>query len=103
MKINKYQGTFEVLDTFAIRSRNQFYLIGKLTKGRIEENWFLNIPLNDSLDLTIRVHKIEAVEIASDDDEYILLTTNCDEEAIDFYLALRIGGEYLPVSIEGLD
>lgn len=69
---------FEVLDSFAIRKRNQFYLIGNLTKGEIKENWFLNIPFNDSLAMTLRINSIENIEMVSDEKEYFLIIVDTD-------------------------
>ncbi len=94
---------FEVIDSFAIRNRNQYYLIGTVIKGKIQENWFVNVPLNESLSMTVRINQIEEIEMSSEDKKYTLLIVNCEEEAIDLFLALKIGLEYLPITIEGHD
>ena len=94
----EYDGMFEVIDSFAIRKRKQFYLIGRLKKGEIKENWNVLIPFNSSLSMTVPISQIETVEMASDDESHTLLVVDCDEEAIDFYLAMKVGLEYLPVS-----
>lgn len=97
------QGLFEVIDSFAIRKRNQFYLIGKVTEGRIEENWFINIPFNSSLSLSVRIKSIEEVEIASEKELYTLLIVDGNDEAIDLFIGLNVGLEYLPITIDGED
>ena len=97
------EGMFEVIDSFAIRKRKQFYLIGKLTRGRVEENWFVNIPFNSSFAMTVRITKIEEVEMASEKEPHMLLIVDCDDDAIDFYMALNVGLEYLPITIKGED
>ena len=97
------QGLFEVIDSFAIRKRNQFYMIGRLKEGKIEENWFVAVRLNGSLSMTIRVSEIEEIERASERRTYTLLTVNGDQEEIDLLLTLDIGLEDLEVTIQGED
>ncbi len=103
MKQPNPEGIFEVVDSFAIRKRKQFYLIGRLKKGRVEENWFVNIPFNSNTAMTVRVTGIEEVEMASEKEPHMLLIVDCDDEAIDFYMALNVGLVYLPITIEGED
>ncbi|RKQ51766.1 hypothetical protein BXY85_2798 [Roseivirga pacifica] len=103
MEQSRSEGIFEVIDSFAIRKRKQFYLIGRLKKGRVQENWFVNIPFNSSLSMTVRITGIEEVEMASEKESHILLIVDCDDQAIDFYMALNVGLEYLPITIEGED
>ena len=103
MRIQKPEGIFEVIDSFVIRKRKQFYLIGRLKKGRVQENWFVNIPFNSSTAMSVRITGIEEVEMASEKNSHMLLIVDCDDEAIDFYMALNVGLEYLPITIEGED
>lgn len=103
MKPEDRQGLFEVIDCFAIRNRKRFYLIGKVKEGNIEEKWFVNIPFNSSLSMSVRINSIEEVEMASETESHTLLIVDCDEEAIDLYMALNIALEYLPITIEGED
>jgi len=103
MKPEVRQGLFEVIESFAIRQRKQFYLIGKIKEGQIEENWFVNIPFNSSLSMSVRINSIEKVEMASEKEPHTLLIVDCDDVGIDLFLALNIGLEYLPVTIEGED
>ena len=97
------QGQFEVIDSFAIKKRNEFYLIGNLREGIVQEDWFVNVPFNSSLALTLRISGIEEVEISSDENKYKLLIVTGDEETIEMLLALNIGSEYLDVTIVGED
>ena len=97
------QGLFEVIDSFAIRNRNQFYLIGKIIEGEIEENWFVNIPFNSSLSMSVRINSIEVVEMASEKEPHTLLIVDCDDEVIDLLMSLNVGLEYLHVTIDGED
>ncbi len=97
------QGQFEVIDSFAIRRRNEFYLIGQLKEGTVQEKWFLNVPFNKSLSMTVRISAIEDVEISSEAHKYKLLIVSGDTETIDLLLELKIGSEYLDITIEGED
>ena len=99
----EHEGMFEVIDSFAIRNRKQFYLIGKMINGKVQENWFVNVPFNESLSMTVRINQIEEIEMSSENEKYTLLIVDCDNEAIDLFLALKIGLEYLPITIEGQD
>ncbi len=97
------QGQFEVIDSFAIKRRNEFYLIGQLKDGTVQENWFVNVPFNKSLSMTVRITAIEDVEISSEENKYKLLIVSGDNETIDLLLGLKIGSEYLDITIEGED
>lgn len=97
------QGQFEVIDSFAIRRRNEFYLIGQLKEGAVQEKWFVNVPFNKSLSMTVRIKAIEDIEISSEENKYKLLVVSGDTEAIDLLLGLKIGSEFLDITIEGED
>ena len=97
------EGQFEVIDSFAIRRRNEFYLIGQRIEGEIREGRFVNVPLNNSLSLTLRIVAIEEVELSSEKNKYTLLVVKSDGEAMDLLLGLKIGSEFLSVTIEGED
>lgn len=97
------QGQFEVIDSFAIRRRNEFYLIGLLKEGTVQEKWFVNVPFNKSLSMTVRITAIEDIEISSEENKYKLLIVSGDTETIDFLFGLKIGSEYLDITIEGED
>jgi hypothetical protein len=97
------QGQFEVIDSFAIRRRNVFYLIGQLKEGTVQENWFINVPFNKSLSMTVRITAIEDIEISSEENKYKLLIVSNDTETLDLLLGLKIGSEFLDITIEGED
>ncbi|MFB9077513.1 hypothetical protein ACFFLS_18615 [Flavobacterium procerum] len=97
------EGIFEVIESFAIRNRNEFYLIGKMKEGIVKENWFLNVPFNPSLALTLRIKSIEEVEFSSERKNYTLIVIEADSELTDFLLDFNIGSECLDVTIEGED
>lgn len=103
MDIKLRQGQFEVIDSFAIRRRNEFYLIGLLKEGTVQEKWFVNVPFNKTLSMTVRITAIEDVEISSEENKYKLLIVSGDTETIDLLLGLKIGSEFLDITIKGED
>ena len=100
----EYQGQFKAIESFAIKRKNQFLIIGQLIEGEIEPNWFVNIPFNSSTSMSLRISEIEEVEIAGDETKYTLLVSNFeDQEIVDLILGMNIGNEKLPISIQGQD
>lgn len=103
MKGRIRQGLFEVIESFAIIKKNEFYLLGKITEGIVNENWFINIPLNGSLAMTIRISEMEDIKFSSEKEDYKLVIIKGNAELIDFLLALKISSEFLDITIEGED
>jgi len=103
MITNQIQGRFEVIESFAVAARNEFYLIGQMKEGEIQENWFVHIKLNASLDLTLRIKAVEEVEMASDRHKYTLIIIEGEKEELDFMLGMRVGSEMVTITIEGED
>ncbi|MFZ4402047.1 MAG: hypothetical protein ACOYO1_18605 [Bacteroidales bacterium] len=103
MEIKNRKGQFHVIDSFAIKRRNEFYLIGQLIEGTVQENWFINVPFNTSLSMTVRISVIEDIEISSEHNKYKLIIVTGDKETLDFLLGLKIGSEYIDITIEGQD
>jgi hypothetical protein len=97
-----FQGRFEVIESFYIASRNEFYLIGQLKEGDIQENWFVNVILNSSLSLSIRIKALEEIEMASDRSTYKLVIIDGKDDS-DILLSLRIGSELVTITIDGAD
>ena len=96
------KGKFHAISSFAIKSRVEFYLIGTVVEGEIRTQWFINVPLNMALRLTLRIRQIEEVEMAGDKTKYLLLTIQ-DDETWSFLLGLDIGSEFLNSTEEGDD
>jgi hypothetical protein len=94
------QGRFHAIDSFAIRARKEFYMIGQLVEGKVEAQWFANIQLNAALALTVRIKQVDTVEIAGEQNSYLLLVVE-DEEA--FLIGLNVGSELIDITIEGED
>ncbi|RYJ42941.1 hypothetical protein [Flavobacterium beibuense] len=97
------QGLFDIIESFAILKRGEFYIIGNLKEGKVQEGWFINIAFNPSLALSLRIASIEDVIISNDEMNYKLLIIRTDKETMDLLLALKIGAEYANISIEGKD
>ncbi|GAA3969096.1 hypothetical protein [Hymenobacter antarcticus] len=97
------RGRFQAIDSFAIRRRNEFYIIGLLQEGEVQEQWFAHIALNPGFAITFRITQIETVQIANETQEYQLLIVAGDAESIDLMLGLNIGLEPIVISTEGED
>ena len=104
------QGKFEVIESFAIRSRGEFYLLGRLLEGEVQPDWFVSISLNSTLAMTVRISEVEReVEISNDEAKYMLLILK-DEDGepkdslfIDLLLGMKVGAEILNIVAEGDD
>ncbi|WP_204347099.1 hypothetical protein [Psychroserpens algicola] len=103
MNTQTEQGEFEVIDSFAIKRRNEFYMIGEIKKGTMQVNWFVNVTLNLGLSLSLRISEIETVEFSEEKKDYKLIIISADEETINILLSLKIGIELVKISIEGKD
>jgi len=95
------KGKFNVIESFAIRSKSEFYLIGSLIEGEIQKEWFVNVVLNGSLSLTLRIFNIDEIEISGEEEKYKLLSISGDNETLDILLGLNIGNEDLNITLEG--
>ena len=101
--VSPVRGRFQAIDSFAIRRRNEFYIIGVLEEGEVQEQWFAHISLNPTLAITVRITQIETVEIANETQKYQLLIVAGDATDIDLMLGLNIGLEPIMISTEGED
>ena len=102
-KVSPFRGRFQAIDSFAIRRRNEFYIIGILEEGEVQEQWFAHISLNPSLAITVRITQIETVEMANETQKYQLLVVAGDSQDTDLMLGLNIGLEPIMISTEGED
>jgi hypothetical protein len=103
MKNELIQGQFAVIDSFAIEARNEFYLIGEVVKGTAERGWFINIALNATLDLTVRIKAVEEVKFTHERERYTLIVIDSDEQSIEILLGLNIGSEQVMITVDGKD
>ncbi|WP_183578024.1 hypothetical protein HDF18_10200 [Mucilaginibacter sp. X5P1] len=103
MNTKPIQGIFAVIDSFAIKSRNEFYLIGETSVGEIKSTWFINIPLNKSLSIPIRIKSIEDIDFTNERDRYKLIIVDSDPQSTELLLGLNIGSESANITIEGED
>ena len=53
--------------------------------------------------MKVRITTIEDVEISSKENKYKLLIVSGETETIDLLLGLKIGSEFLDITIEGED
>jgi hypothetical protein len=102
MEKRKIKGSFHAISSFAIKSRNEFYIIGRLVNGEVQAHWFANVQLNSVLDFALKIKQVETVEMAGDIEEYLLLTI--EERGDNFFspfLNVGISSELIEITVEG--
>jgi hypothetical protein len=97
------KGQFRVVESFALTAKNEFYLIGNLTEGEIQKNWFVYIDMNSSLSMTLRIQDIDDLHMSGGKEKYKLLTFLGENEILEILLGLNIRNESLNIKIEGQD
>jgi hypothetical protein len=96
------KGRFHAISSFAIKSRNEFYIIGQLLNGEVQTDWFANIQLNPVLDFALQIKLVEKVEMAGDETEYLLLTIEeRDDNFFSPLLNVSISSELIEITVEG--
>ncbi len=101
---SKKNGKFKAIESFGIKRRNEFYIIGELIEGAIKKDWFVLIPFNNTISMTVRIKEIEEVTISGEDKKYTLLITSTElEDSFDFILGMKVGNEDLLISEIGED
>ena len=96
------KGSFHAISSFAIKSRNEFYIIGQLVNGEVQAHWFANIQLNSVLDFALKIKQVEVVQMAGDTAEYLLLTIeNRDDNFFSPFLNVGISSELIEITVEG--
>jgi hypothetical protein len=103
METKQVQGNFDVVDSFAIKNRNEFYLIGELVDGEIEPGWYINVSLNSTLALTIKIKSTENIDFPNERNRYKLIIIDSDSEMTELLLGLGIGCEKVKITIDGED
>lgn len=97
-------GNFRAISSFTIRRKKEFYLIGELLDGNINENNFINIVLNSSLAISAKISSIENVEMANDPKIYqLLIIESSHEEMNDILFCQDVENENVYITISGTD
>lgn len=97
-------GTFKVINSFVIRRKKEFYLIGELLEGNLEINNYINIILNSTLTMSAKISSIEEVEIADDPKIYQLIVIESeDDETNDILFHQNVGSENIYITLSGED
>lgn len=105
METKPQQATFHAIESFIIKRKNEMYVIGEVIEGSFEKNWFLRIPMNSSIDFTLRITEIEEIELNSEYKVYTLIiistqSTEPDDADMLFRIA-GIGNERLYITKNG--
>jgi|GEM_PF-677080 len=103
MKVKPIRGVFKVIYSFSIKRREEYYLIGELSKGEIQPGWYFNITINSSVDFSFQIKAIEDVDFSNNDGQYKLIIIDSDPDSTEFMELMAIGGENVFISEEGPD
>jgi hypothetical protein len=93
---------FLVSELWYLETRKLCVMAGQIVSGTIKPGMFLNVPMNSSLSMTIRIDGIEFARRSHE--ELVCLTYQC-EDKLDFEIIEGCGfiGETLEVTLEGSD
>ena len=104
MNLQDKVGVFNVIDSFIIRRKNEFYLIGQLSEGELKVGYYINIVLNSSLVISAKISVIEDVEVSNDNEIYKLIIINSSEEIMnDILFCQNVGNEKVYITTTGED
>ncbi|WP_080780348.1 hypothetical protein [Chryseobacterium phocaeense] len=97
-------GTFRVISSFTIRRKKEFYLIGELLDGSMKENNYINIVLNSSLAISVKITSTENIEMANDPKIYqLLIIESPEDEMNDILFCQNVGNENVYITLSGED
>jgi hypothetical protein len=92
------QAKFFAVGSFFIRSRNMFVAVGDIIEGHIEPGMAVAVSLG-SISVSTKVKEVEVIGVDFRDKEYMGLVFGFeDPEDLEFWQALKIGGETLELS-----
>ncbi len=97
----KKEGKFQVLKTVVVGEKNELHLLGKLREGNLAADWYINIPLNAAISVTIRITSCEEVETPEDGKKYTLLTIATEADMLAIFGQVNLEKVYCLVSADG--
>lgn len=63
----------------------------------------MNVPLNKSLSITVRIKSVKDIDFGNERGRYKLIIVDSDLEFIELLLGLNIGSETVNITIDGED
>ncbi|GAA5086580.1 hypothetical protein GCM10023210_08600 [Chryseobacterium ginsengisoli] len=97
-------GTFNVISSFTIRLKKEFYLIGELLEGILNDDHYINIVLNSSLVMSAKISSLENVEIANDPKIYTLIIIKSEHDELnDILFCQNVENENVYITLSGED
>jgi hypothetical protein len=97
-------GAFRVISSFTIRRKKEFYLIGELLEGSLNEDHYINIVLNSSLVLSAKISSLENVEVANDPKIYqLIIIKSKEDEMNDILFCQNVESEIVYITLSGED
>jgi hypothetical protein len=95
-------GTFRVISSFTIRRKKEFYLIGELLEGSLDENNYINIVLNSSLSISMKISSLENIEVSNDIKTYqLIVIESLEDEMNDILFHQNVENENIHITLRG--
>jgi len=95
-------GTFRVISSFTIRRKKEFYLIGELLEGSLDENNYINIVLNSSLSISMKISSLENIEVSNDIKTYqLIVIESLEDEMNDILFHQNVENENIHITLSG--
>ena len=92
------QAKFFAVGSFFLRSRNLFVAVGEVTEGEVKQGMTVSVSLGN-ISVTTTVKDVEVIGVDFRGQDYQGLVFGFDDPAdLEFWQALRIGGETLELS-----
>ena len=90
---------FKATDTFTLKARNQFYVCGEITEGKIKAGDILILPWNSDLGMEGRITSIEMMDRIEKQESKVALGIEYEsEEEKEMWEMMNIGeGEILKI------
>jgi hypothetical protein len=95
-------GTFRVISSFTIRRKKEFYLIGELLEGSLDKNNYINIVLNSSLSISMKISSLENIEVSNDIKTYqLIVIESLEDEMNDILFHQNVENENIHITLSG--
>jgi len=96
-------GQFQIVNSFAIRAKEEFYLIGNLVKGAVQVEWFANVQISPTLILNLRIKQLEMAEVYGDESPYVILIATANFKQVDQLISVDLNSKSIAITVEGED
>ncbi|MGL4599330.1 MAG: hypothetical protein ACRCYO_17540 [Bacteroidia bacterium] len=97
----KKQGKFQVISSLVVHEKNEFHVVGKLKEGLLKDGWYITIPLNAAISLTIRITQVLEVGVAGNEHKNTLLVVASEADMLAIFEAANLKNVECQISADG--